>query len=111
MQPMINRRTATKVKDGGVQRKNRHMPTPWLGHVVDRESPGRDFRHVVSKRDLQDFIDLIPDWAQLAEKLERIVLAAPSSADGSYKFYHREGTGAIFLHAWHKDLWVERRSN
>jgi hypothetical protein len=107
MRISYNRRTATKVKDGRVQRKNRHIPTGRLGYVLDRESPGRGFRHVVSKRDLQAFIDIIPDWDQLSRNLERIVLAGHGTADAVYAFYHREETGAIFLHAWHEDLWIE----
>jgi hypothetical protein len=103
-----NRRTATKVKDGRVQRKNRHVPTGHKGYVLDRESPGRGFRHVVSKRDLQAFIDIIPDWKGISHRLERIVLAARDSGmDAQYAFYHREETGAVFLHAWNEDLWVE----
>ncbi len=104
----FNRRTATKVKDGRVQRKNRHRPTGHEGYVLDRESPGRGFRHVVSKRDVQAFIDIIPDWHRYSERLERIVLASRSDGcDGAHEFYHREETGAIFLHAWREDLWVD----
>ncbi len=102
-----NRRTATKVKNGRVQRKNRHLPTGLQGYVIDRESPGRGFRHVLSKRDLQAFIDLIPDWDQLSQRLERIVLGSANSCDGEYVFYHREETSSIFLNAWQKDLWME----
>lgn len=107
MHASFNRRTATKVKDGRVQRKNRHLPTGLEGYVLDRESPGRGFCHVVSKRDLQAFIDIIPDWHKLSQRLERITLASHSSYDGRYAFYHREETGAIFLHAWNEDLWVD----
>ena len=108
MHATFNRRTATKVKDGRVQRKNRHRPTGHDGYVLDRESPGRDFRHVLSKRDVQAFIDIIPDWERYCERLERIVLSSRSeSCDGAYEFYHREETGAIFLHAWHDDLWTD----
>lgn len=111
MRTSFNRRTATKVKDGRVQRKNRHRPTGLLGYVLHRESPGRGFRHVVSKRDIQTFIDVIPDSHRLCERLERIVLACPSSEeDGAYEFYHREETGAIFLNAWPDDLWIELRA-
>jgi hypothetical protein len=104
---MFNRRTATKVKDGRVQRKNRHRPTGHDGYVLDRESPGRGFCHVASKRDVQAFIDLVPEWHRFSERLERIVLARHSEHDGQYAFYHREETGAIFLHAWPEDLWME----
>jgi len=108
MRASFNRRTATKVKDGRVQRKNRHLPTGLQGYVLDREAPGRGFRHVVSKRDLQAFTDIIPDWQILSQRLERIVLANYSTgADGEYAFYHREETGAIFLNAWKEELWVE----
>jgi hypothetical protein len=109
---IFNRRTATKVKDGRVQRKNRHKPTGQNGYVLDRESPGRGFRHVVSKRDIQAFIEIIPDWGRLSKRLERIVLsAAKDGCDAEYFFYHREETGAIFLRAWHEDLWVELRTD
>jgi len=104
----FNRRTATKVKDGRVQRKNRHRPTGHAGYVLDRESPGREFRHVVSKRDVQAFIDIIPDWPRLSKRLERIVLASRRDGwDGAHEFYHREETGAVFLHAWRDDLWMD----
>ena len=78
------------------------------GYVLDRESPGRGFRHVVTKRDVQAFIDIVPDWHRYSERLERIVLAGPcDGCDGAHAFYHREETGAIFLNAWHEDLWTD----
>jgi hypothetical protein len=107
MRIAYNRRTATKVKHGRVQPRNRHVPTGLLGLVIDRESPGRGSRHVLTKRDLVAFIDIIPDWSRLSQRLERIVLASDTTLDGHYAFYHREETGAIFLHAWHQDLWTE----
>ncbi len=101
-------RTATKVKDGIVQPKNRNQPTSYIGYVIDRVSPGKGFRHVVSKADIQTFIELLPEWDRYSEWLERIVLAAPShDSDGMYEFFHREETGAIYLHAWADDLWIE----
>jgi len=107
MHPSSNRRTATKVVDGQTRRKNRHVPTSHQGYVIDRESPGKGYRHVLTKRDLQSFLDLVPDWPALSHRLERIVLAVGSSSDDGYhEFYHREETGAIFLHAWDEDLWV-----
>src|ERR1041384_5080951 len=108
MHSSYNRRTATKVRDGRVQKKNRHIPTCRLGLVLDREAPGKGYRHVLTKRDLQEFIDIIPDWERLSQNLERIVLSSPvASEDAAYEFFHREETGAIYLHAWHDDLWTE----
>ena len=62
---------------------------------------------MLSKRDMQAFFQLIPDWSGLSRRLTRIVLAPPDSADGWHVFYYREETCAIFLTAWDKDLWVE----
>lgn len=106
MRTSYNRRTATKVKNGRVQKKNRRIPTGTLGCVIDRESPGRGFQHVLSKRDLQTFIEIVPEWERLSERLERIVLTSGGDCDGEYEFYHREETGAIFLHPWEEDLWL-----
>ena len=101
-------RTATKVKVGKVQPKNRNQPTSHKGYVIDRESPGSGFKHVASKSDVQSFVALLPEWDRYAERLERIVLAGPShDCDGMYEFFHREETGAIYLHAWADDLWIE----
>ncbi|MCF7786035.1 MAG: DUF4344 domain-containing metallopeptidase [Prosthecobacter sp.] len=100
-------RTATRVKNGRVQPKNRTRPTSHLGCVIDRESPGRGYQHVITKADLQAFLDIIPDWDRYSERLERIVLAAPGDhCDGMYEFFHREESGVIYLHAWAQDLWV-----
>jgi hypothetical protein len=108
MRTTFNRRTATKVKDGRVQRKNHHRPTGHEGYVLDRESPGRGFCHVVSKRDVQAFVEIVPGWDRFSERLERIVLAAPGDhCDGAYEFFHREETGAVYLHAWREDLWTD----
>lgn len=102
-----NRRTAPKVVDGKVQRKNRQALTSCKTTIIDRESPRHGFKHVVSKQDLFTFIDLISDWDRLSERLERIVLAAPSTADARHIFYHGDRTAAIELYAWDQDLWVE----
>jgi hypothetical protein len=107
MQPRFNRRSAPKVRDGKVQRKNRHIPTTHQGYVLDRRPPGKGYTHVLSKKNLQDFIDLLPDWHVYSERLERIVLApGDSTCDGYHQFHRREGTGSISLCAWEKQLWT-----
>lgn len=106
MHAQYNRRTATKVKNGRVQKKNRHTFSGHLACTIDRESPGRGYRHVLSKRDVLDFINIIPDWESFAHRLERITLSGPCDHDGCHTFYHREESGCICLHAWEEDLWV-----
>jgi hypothetical protein len=108
MHASFNRRVGTKVKNGRVQRKNRHVPTVHQGYFIDREPPGRGRRHVLTKRDLQSFLDIIPDWDELSYRVERIVLSeGDDSADALYEFFRREETGGIYLCAWDKELWKE----
>lgn len=104
---MFNRRTATKVKDGRVQRKNRRRPTAHEQLVLHRESPGPGHRHVVSKRDIIEFIELIPEWPRFSERLESVrLIAAIDNCDGYHEFFDREETGTIAICAWPEDLWV-----
>ena len=63
---------------------------------------------MITKAHIQSFVELIPEWERYSERLERIVLARHHhDCDGMYKFYHREESGAIYLHAWSDDLWTE----
>jgi len=114
MRISYNRRTATKVKAGRVQRKNRHIPTGRLGYVLDRESPGRGFRHVLTKRDVQAFIDIVPEWDRFSERLERIVL--DSHNDGCEGLCHvslhgNASTGVHALAHFHARAWPPLRSH
>ena len=103
-----DRRTTPRVKNGRVQRKHRYLFTARLGYVFDRESPEKGFRHVLTKKDLRDFIELIPDWDNLSLGLECIRLGkGDASDDGYYEHYHREGTATIVLQAWPRELWQD----
>ncbi len=102
---LFNRKTNPKVKGGKVQKKNDHRKTPWRGFVVDRVSPAKGYRHLVTKREIFDFIELLPDWRELIHGIERIRLTSGSeSTDATYTHFNREGTGLIELFAWQKDL-------
>lgn len=95
-----------------MQRKNRRALTTHQQLVIDRESPGPRRRHVVTKRDVLAFIEIISDWERLSVRLERIVLCSDDSGwDGLHEFYHREETGGIFLNAWDEDLWASVPEN
>ena len=101
------RRTALKVRNGRVLKKNRPTLSVHQRITILRRSPGLGFRHVVTKEDLLAFLDIIPGWPKYSAGLERIELEAGSDAtEGSYAFYHREETGGIYLCAWPDSLWV-----
>ena len=103
-----NNKTTPKVKNGKVQKKNNHAFTAMEGYVVDRERPCRGFKHVISKKDIHDFIDLIPDWPDIGVGIESIVLdVGGDDFDGLYEHFHHENTGTIWLSAWPQALWVE----
>lgn len=80
MRTQRRRRSAPKVRNGKVQKKNRWQRTPNCYNVIqpepviDRRRPGEGYRHVVSKRDMQRFIPLIPDWSQIARGLDVVVI-------------------------------------
>jgi hypothetical protein len=101
------RKVAPKVRDGAVQKKHRHVASATLGFVVDRQSPAKGYRHIVTKRDIHEFTNIIPDWSRIREGLEGVVLTSGADrVDGLYRFYPRDRTGSIEIPAWDGDLWT-----
>ena|SRR5688572_5463291 len=101
------RKVAPKVRDGAVQKKHRHVASAALEFIVDRQSPVKECRHIVTKRDIHEFTSIIPDWSRTREGLEGVVLTAGGErADGLYRFYPRDRTGSIEIPAWEGDLWT-----
>lgn len=67
---------------------------------IIREEPGKGFRHFLSKRDVLQFIQLLPEWSLLSQGLTSIVLAKGNKGeDGWYS-----GT-QIGINAWERDTW------
>lgn len=101
------RKTAPKVRDGQVQKKNRWEKSvdaddtllTELGISFDTRAPGPGQKHVVTELDVRRFIRCIPDWNTHAEGLRAIVLAPLDDAMGCYD--HR---GIIYLSTWDQDL-------
>lgn len=109
MQPKYNRKTSPKVIGGQVLRKNNHKKTARLGYVVDRVRASKGFRHILRKKDIHDFVELISDWPKVSEGIESIILdSGDEFTDGYYRHYDYEDTSIIWLGAWPEDLWVER---
>ena len=102
---LIRRRSAMKMRDGRVQRKNRTDLTPnyfrceMPSLVIDRQRPGHEYRHVVQKDDVRRFIALLPNWSQLAIGLNAIVLGC---GDESCFGWHRRGV--VVICAWDREL-------
>jgi len=98
------RKTATKVRDGKVTRKNR---TELSNHyvqvrqdetVIDRLRPGEGFRHYLRKDDVRKFISLLPDWEELCIGLDAIVLAEGGDTMGWC------WDGVVAVCAWERNL-------
>ena len=102
---MYNRHTTANVRLGKLKRKNR-----WDEHdvyhpgnnrlVIDRRRPGEGYRHLLKKRDLEDFLSLIPDWHNLSEGLNAIVLGEGEDCMG----WHDSESGVIGISAWETSI-------
>jgi len=103
----VGRKVTPKVVSGRVQKKNSHETTfnyfdqdPGYP-VIDRQRPGEGYRHLLTKADIQKFIDILPDWSELSVGLKAIVLAEP---DDCYGWHDR---GVVAICAWDRVLWEE----
>jgi hypothetical protein len=103
----MGRKSTPKVVSGKVQKKNSHEITfNYWDHdpgypVIDRQRPGDGYRHLLSKADIQKFIDILPDWAELSVGRKAIILAERSDCYGWHS------TGVIGICAWDRELWQE----
>jgi hypothetical protein len=108
----FNRKTTPRVKRGRVQKKNNwtetadYFNTPQKMPVIDRKRPGKGYRHVLKRRDLESFITLLPNWDELSKGLNAIVLAPGEwGADG----YHCP-LGVVEICAWEADMWIDYKT-
>ncbi|HLK59894.1 MAG TPA: hypothetical protein VKU00_25255 [Chthonomonadaceae bacterium] len=101
-----NRKSTPQVVRGKVQKKNNwHLsenyyraPQPRMV-VIDRKRPGQGYRHVLNKRDIYQFLELLPDWDNLAIGLNAIVLAPGEWDTGGYHV-----PGVVHICAWDAGL-------
>ncbi len=99
-------KTAPRVRNGKVHSINRYRPTPsyWTASqpcvIIDREPPGKGYKHYLRKRDILNFIEILPDWEQLSQGLNAILLAQGEElTDGWY------APGVVAICAWSRDPW------
>jgi hypothetical protein len=97
----FHRRTATKVRDGRVRKKNNWAQSPGIFHTaqphltIRRERPGPGYRHLLLQRDIERFIELIPDWDELSRGVDVILLDGKrADCDGWYD------RGIVAVCAW-----------
>ncbi len=102
----FNRKTTPKVKGGQVCKKNNWKDTPNYWNTpqeipqLDRERPGRGYRHLLKQNDLLYFISILPDWDELSKGLDAVLLAhGGQNADGWYT------QGIVAICAWERGLW------
>ncbi len=75
---------------------NTRQPYP----VIDKRRPGHGYRHLLRRDDVERFIDILPNWDELAQGLDAIVLAEGEP--------HMEGwyiDGVVGVCAWDRGLW------
>jgi len=104
----INRKATPKVVGGRVQKKSdpetspSYYDTPQALPVIDRQRPGKGYRHVLMQRDIETFIGLLPEWAELSRGLNAIVLAPGERTTNGW-----HEPGVVHICAWEEDLWVD----
>src|SRR3954451_817997 len=101
-----NRRSAMRVKDGRVQKKNNwradasdYFARPQSEIRLDRRDPGDGHRHLITIAQLRAFLDLLPIWDEVAVGLDAIVLDGAQDAMGWCS------DGVVAVCAWEHDLW------
>ena len=105
----VNRKSAPQVVKGRVQKKNNWNPSVDYYDapdprtvMIDRKRPGEGYKHVLNKSDIYRFLDLLPDWKNLAVGLNAIVLAP-----GEYNTAGYHVPGVVHICAWDAELWQE----
>lgn len=105
---MFARRTATRIKNGTVQKKNRHTKTPnyWNTYQneiqIDIENPGKGYKHFLKKRDIKQFLEILPNREEIDVMFDAVLLASGDDyTDGWYQ------NGVIAICAWEKEMTKE----
>jgi hypothetical protein len=105
--PRVNRKSAMKVVEGTVKRKNNWLKDPadytrrYQDEIVlDRLDPGPGWRHVLTIPLLREYLDMVVDFDR--EWIDAIILNYDEAALGWYN------AGVIALCSWEADLWWNR---
>jgi hypothetical protein len=106
--PRFHRKTAPGVEFGEVRKKNNWRQSPSCYSVpqwtpaIDRRRPGDGYRHLLLKRDIERFVELLPHWEDVSRGLDVIVLDRGRwDRDGWYD------RGVLGLCAWPTNMVYE----
>jgi hypothetical protein len=105
------RKVTPKVVSGKVQKKNFQDTTfNYWDHdpgypIIDRQRPGEGQRHLLTKAEIQKFIDILPDWSELSKGLKAIVLAPDDDCAGWCL------DGIVAICGWDRELWMDYHPN
>jgi hypothetical protein len=101
------RRTAPRVRDGRVEKKNNWRPSRGNYRalrqdeiVLDRRKPADGHRHLVTTTRLRTFLSMLPDWDEVAIGLRAIVLDSDTDSYGWYR------AGVVAICNWERELWT-----
>jgi hypothetical protein len=105
--PFRPQKSTPKVKNGRVQKKNRWAETPNYWNTpqdmpaIDRRRPGRDRVHLLKKRDIINFIGILPDWPELSKGLNAIVMEeCEENVAGQCS-----SLGVVLISSWRRETW------
>jgi hypothetical protein len=110
--PAINRKSAMRVRSGRVAKKNNWIPDHRDYYAraqseiqIERSDPGPGYRHVVTVAQMRRFIEILPDWEELAVGLKAI-----SIWRGNSEWLGLSNPGVVVITSWPRELWwlVER---
>lgn len=99
------RKEAPRVKTG--RRRNRWARTldgtelQGTSVLFECRRPGRGYRHVLRRSDIERFISLLPDWDELSDGLDGIVLLPGQSGYQGWCLETWVGICAWERHLWH----------
>ena len=100
-----SRKTTPKVRGGKVQRKNRTDLSPDIfpwepgNPTIWRQRPGEGYRHLLRIKDVENFLALLPDWAELSAGLRGVLIA---EGEDDCMGWHNPGIVAIC--AWSREI-------
>ena len=106
MAAQMHRRTAMKVRNGRVLKKNNwrldpgdYRALPQSEIRLDRRRPCEGSRHLITIAQLRTFIRLLPDWDEVAIGLDAIVLDSADDCAGWC------APGVVAICGWDHNLW------